>query len=354
MADGEGASELSTQRQGAVDVKAAPETMTMETFDYVIIGAGSAGSVLANRLSEDAGTSVCVLEAGPRDWHPYIHLPAGFIKTFHMKSINWAYQQEPGPGPAAAASTRRAARRSAARPRSTATSTIAASARISTPGRSSAIAAGAIRTCCPISSGWSGGSARATIPIAGATAISPSPPWTGAIRCARPSWQARSASAFPRNPDYNGAIQEGVSYAQRTIQNGLRVSAATAFLHPAMKRPNVACAHPCACHRDHLRRQARGRRALPQGRQGRRAGRGARQQGSDPVRRHLQFAAAAAIVRRRLAGAVAIARHRGASRAARRRRGLAGPLRAALGRARQEHQDHQRTPARLQPLRSRR
>ena len=69
----------------------------METFDYVIIGAGSAGSVLANRLSEDAGTTVCVLEAGPRDWHPYIHLPAGFIKTFHMKSINWAYQQEPGP-----------------------------------------------------------------------------------------------------------------------------------------------------------------------------------------------------------------------------------------------------------------
>src|SRR5258707_5008335 len=44
---------------------------------------------------------------------------------------------------------------------------------------------------------------------------------------------------IPRNPDYNGAIQEGGSYAQRTIQNGLRVSAATAFLHPAMKRPNV-------------------------------------------------------------------------------------------------------------------
>jgi choline dehydrogenase len=44
---------------------------------------------------------------------------------------------------------------------------------------------------------------------------------------------------IPRNPDYNGAIQEGVSYAQRTIRNGLRVSAATAFLNPAMKRPNV-------------------------------------------------------------------------------------------------------------------
>ena len=69
----------------------------METFDYVIIGAGSAGSVLANRLGEDLTAKICVLEAGPSDWHPYIHLPAGFIKTFHMKSINWAYQQEVGP-----------------------------------------------------------------------------------------------------------------------------------------------------------------------------------------------------------------------------------------------------------------
>ena len=67
----------------------------MDSFDYVIVGAGSAGSVLANRLSEDPATSICVLEAGPRDWHPYIHLPAGFIKTFHNTRINWAYQQEP-------------------------------------------------------------------------------------------------------------------------------------------------------------------------------------------------------------------------------------------------------------------
>ena len=326
----------------------------METFDYVIIGAGSAGSVLANRLSEDAATSVCVLEAGPRDWHPYIHLPAGFIKTFHMKSINWAYQQEPGPGPAAAASTRRAARRSAARPRSTATSTTAASARISTPGRSSATAAGAIRTCCPISSGWSGASARATRPIAGATAISPSPPWTGRIRSARPSWQAPSASAFRKNPDYNGAIQEGVSYAQRTIQNGLRISAANAFLHPAMKRPNVHVrTHAHATNIIFEGKRAVGVRYIKGGKGGT-AGRGARQQGSHPLRRRLQFAAAAAIVRRRLAGTAAVARHRGAPRAVGRRRGIAGPLRAAFGRARQEHQDHQRAPARTSACGSRR
>ena len=60
----------------------------MDSFDYVIVGAGSAGCVLANRLTEDAANSVCVLEAGPRDWHPYIHLPAGFIKTFYNPRIH--------------------------------------------------------------------------------------------------------------------------------------------------------------------------------------------------------------------------------------------------------------------------
>ena len=65
----------------------------MDTFDYVIVGAGTAGCILANRLSEDA--TVCVLEAGPRDWHPYIHIPAGFIKLFHQPGLNWLYTQEP-------------------------------------------------------------------------------------------------------------------------------------------------------------------------------------------------------------------------------------------------------------------
>ncbi len=67
----------------------------METFDYVIVGAGSAGSVLANRLSEDGTATVLVLEAGPSDWHPFIHIPAGFIKTFHDPRVNWLYSMEP-------------------------------------------------------------------------------------------------------------------------------------------------------------------------------------------------------------------------------------------------------------------
>ncbi len=68
----------------------------METFDYIIVGAGSAGSVLAQRLTEDPGVTVCVFEAGPSDWHPYLHVPAGFIKTVFDPRFSWRFQTEPG------------------------------------------------------------------------------------------------------------------------------------------------------------------------------------------------------------------------------------------------------------------
>jgi len=67
------------------------------TYDYVIVGAGSAGCVLANRLSANAGKRVLLLEAGPRDWHPFIHMPAGLAKLVNRKGINWDYWTEPEP-----------------------------------------------------------------------------------------------------------------------------------------------------------------------------------------------------------------------------------------------------------------
>ena len=109
---------------------------------------------------------------------------------------------------------------------------------------------------------WSAASARAIRPSAAATAGSPSPTSTGATRCARPSSRARSSLGIPRNPDYNGAIQEGIAYAQRTIDNGRRVSAATAFLHPGTQAPEPDGAHPRARHRADVRGQALRRRAL--------------------------------------------------------------------------------------------
>jgi choline dehydrogenase len=68
-----------------------------ETYDYVIVGAGSAGCVLANRLSADPDCRVLLLEAGPRDWNPFIHMPAGLARLVNFKSINWGYETEPEP-----------------------------------------------------------------------------------------------------------------------------------------------------------------------------------------------------------------------------------------------------------------
>jgi choline dehydrogenase len=67
-------------------------------FDYVVVGAGSAGCVLANRLSADGKNSVLLLEAGPRDSNLWIHVPLGYGKLFKEKSVNWMYQTEPEPG----------------------------------------------------------------------------------------------------------------------------------------------------------------------------------------------------------------------------------------------------------------
>ncbi|MEE4637974.1 MAG: choline dehydrogenase [Wenzhouxiangella sp.] len=68
-----------------------------KTYDYIIVGAGSAGCVLAHRLSADPACRVLLLEAGPRDWNPFIHMPAGLAKLVNFTSLNWNYSTEPEP-----------------------------------------------------------------------------------------------------------------------------------------------------------------------------------------------------------------------------------------------------------------
>ena len=67
-------------------------------FDFVIVGAGSAGCVLANRLSACGRYNVALLEAGGRDRSPWIHIPVGYFKTMGNPATDWCYQTEPDPG----------------------------------------------------------------------------------------------------------------------------------------------------------------------------------------------------------------------------------------------------------------
>ena len=211
----------------------------METYDYVIVGAGSAGSVLANRLTADGSTSVCVLEAGPSDWHPYIHIPAGFIKTYHDKRVNWLYSMEPGPWTGG---------RRILAPRG------------KTLGGSSSINGHIYNRGQPMdfdtwaqlgNRGWGYADVLPYFRRMEKRIGDGDPTFRGrdgSLTVTDIDWRHPLCDAFiegavqagiPRNPDYNGKIQEGVAFAQRTILNGRRMSAARAFLHPAMKRPNL-------------------------------------------------------------------------------------------------------------------
>ena len=212
----------------------------VDTFDYVIVGAGSAGCVLASKLSEDPTIKVCVLEAGPSDWHPFIHIPAGFIKTFYNKTINWGYDMEP--------SEWTGGRRVYAPRGKTLGGSSSINGHIYNRGQRLDY-----ETWAQFGNrGWGYGDVlpyfRDMENRIGVDVNSTYRGKDGALSVTDIDWTHPLCEAFikgaeslgiPRNPDYNGAIQEGVSYAQRTIRNGRRVSAATAFLRPAMSRPNL-------------------------------------------------------------------------------------------------------------------
>ncbi len=215
----------------------------METFDYVIVGAGSAGSVLANRLTEDGKTTVCVLEAGPRDWHPFIHIPAGFMYTLVNPSVNWLYTSEP--------SEWTGGRRIAAPRGKTLGGSSSINGHIYNRGQRLDFDGWAQRG----NHGW--GYADA-LPYFRRSERRMAPDTDSADETFRGKdgnlpitdldWRDPICDAFiegaveqgiPRNRDYNGTQQAGVSYVQRIVQNGRRVSAARGYLKPAMKRSNL-------------------------------------------------------------------------------------------------------------------
>lgn len=209
-----------------------------EAWDYIVVGAGSAGCVLANRLSADPDVRVLVLEAGGSDAHPYVRAPVGFLKTFQDPRFNWCFTTEPGPGVDG---------RAIFFPRG------------KVLGGSSSInghlyVRGQARdfdTWAQLGNrGWSYDDVlpyfrRSEDRSTGADGFhgSGGPQHVSDIHDRHPVCEAFIAGAeevgVPRNPDYNGAVQEGVGYYQRTIRRGRRHSAATGFLHPVRGRRNL-------------------------------------------------------------------------------------------------------------------
>ena len=207
-------------------------------YDYIIVGAGSAGCVLANRLTADGRYSVLLLEAGPPDTYPWIHVPIGYAKTMFDARFNWCFYTEPDPGMNG---------RKIYWPRG------------KTLGGSSSIN-GLIyvrgqredydRWAAAGNAGWGYDEVlpyfkRLEHAVGGDPAYHgrDGPLWCSPIGRRHELIDAVVAGAgelgIARNDDFNGAAQEGAGYYHLSTRRGWRCSTAVAYLRPARRRQNL-------------------------------------------------------------------------------------------------------------------
>ena len=209
-------------------------------YDYIIIGAGSAGCVLANRLSEDPNVKVLLLEAGPRDRHPFIHMPAGISKLVNKKGVNWDYNTAPEPG---------LDNRTLWWPRG---KVLGGSSSINAMCYIRGVAGDYDRDWAAAhgAEGWDWNSVlpyfkRSEHNERGGDALhgSGGPLNVADHRYVNPLSQvfveAGAQLGYPRNQDFNGTEQQGFGLYQVTQKNGARCSTAVAYLDPARERPNL-------------------------------------------------------------------------------------------------------------------
>jgi len=208
-------------------------------FDYVVIGAGSAGCAIAARLTEDADVSVLLIEAGGRDSNPWIHIPVGYFKNMHNPAVDWCFRTEPDAGLAG---------RSIRYPRGKVLG-----------GSSSINGLIYVRGQAEDFDTWrqlgnAGWSYEDVLPYfkraedqengAGEFHGTGGPLGVSNARMNRPVCTAFLDACYqagiPENNDFNGATQEGAGYFQFTTRGGRRCSAAQAYLKPAKKRNNLA------------------------------------------------------------------------------------------------------------------
>jgi choline dehydrogenase len=221
---------------------------TAGSYDYIIVGAGSAGCVLANRLSADPSVRVLLLEAGGKDTSPLIHIPVGYAQTLKDPKVNWLYQTEPDPGTHG---------RQHVWPRGKVlggSSSINGLLYIRGQRRDydlwrqmgcegwgwDDVAPYFVRNQNQERAGLDGHGTGGPLNVSD---VSERHPVSDAVIA------ACEQAGIPRNEDVNGESQEGASYYQLTVKNGLRCSAAVAYLNPVKHRSNLVIATEALAHK---------------------------------------------------------------------------------------------------------
>ena len=218
-------------------MSAASNTPTLSA-DYVIIGSGSAGSVMADRLSQDGQYSVLVVEFGGSDWGPFIQMPAALSYPMNMSQYDWGYKTEPEP--------HLGGRRLAAPRGKVMGGSSSINGMVYVRGHAgdynyweeSGAKGWSYADVLPYfkrmeaSASNEDGSRGTDGPLNVKKGDSPNPLFDAFIK-------AGEQAGFGVTPDYNGLKQEGFSRFQHTIHNGRRWSAANAYLKPALKRSNL-------------------------------------------------------------------------------------------------------------------
>ena len=209
-----------------------------DTYDYIVVGAGSAGCVLANRLSEDQSVRVLLLEAGGPDTNPWIHIPVGYFKTLHNPKTDWCYKTEP---------EAELKHRKLDWPRGKGLG-----------GSSSINGLLYVRGQAEDYDNWAqagntGWAYDDVLPLF-KRSESYEPGGNdhhgadGGLAVSKIRAKSQISEAFidaavqmgvPRTDDYNGPVQEGVAYFDQTAKRGLRCSSAKAFLKPIRSRQNL-------------------------------------------------------------------------------------------------------------------
>lgn len=220
----------------------------MSEWDYIIVGAGSAGSVLANRLTADPGCRVLLLEAGGADISPYIHVPAAIIRAIGNRRLDWCYLAEPD------------ASRGGKRDLWPAGKALGGSSSINgmmfVRGQRADFDGWASDGC----TGWSYTDVLPYFRRAESTQIGSDeyrgregPLRINHLRSTHPLAKifvdAAVERGIPFNEDYNGASQHGVAYSQVTQSRGWRMSASRAYLWPAWRRRNLRIRTRAVCER---------------------------------------------------------------------------------------------------------